>query len=119
MSGSPIRSLIAALLAACFALVTTAGSTMPGCPGQGGGATPGQHHAHGHSEGGPGSPSGASTCVVHLCCAQMALPATAATGGEHHLELPQDPGAAPAVTHRAARAPHTLPFAHAPPVRPS
>src|SRR5829696_5789879 len=111
MSGSPMRSLIAALLAACFALVTTAGSMMPGCPGQGGEATPGQHHSHGHSDGGPGVPAGASTCVVHLCCAQMALAVTAASGGEHRLEMPRGPSVAPAVTYGAPRAPHTLPFA--------
>ncbi len=108
-----VRSLVSTVVAVCFALVSTAGTTMPGCPGQGGVAPPGQHASHGPSD--HDSSSGNQACVVHLCCAQMELPAASARGVERQVEQQAAGGFIRAVTTIAARPPHTLPFAHAPP----
>src|SRR4051794_11001519 len=72
MSKSLARSIVSAVLAACFALSVVSLDAMPGCATASAGqpAAVHGHSNHDHSNGAP--LSGAARCVVHLCCAHLA-----------------------------------------------
>jgi hypothetical protein len=106
-----VRSLVSAVVAACFYLGGVAGSGMSGC-------APSQGHDHGATHGHPGQggqSSGGTHCVVHLCCADMAPQPPVALGTVPMGAATRDAalGATAAVSTR--RPAYSLPFAHAPP----
>ena len=113
MGSSLARSVVCAVVAACFALSALTLGAMPGC------STPahdtpahGQSASHGHPQG--GLPSGAH-CSVHLCCANLATPVVATLDMGRSLPAVQADGFAPVSPVSQSRPPHFLPFAHAPP----
>ncbi len=106
-----VRSLVSAVVAACFYLGGVAGSGMSGC------ALP-QGHGHGATHGHPGQggqSSGGTHCVVHLCCADMAPEPPVALGTVPLGPAGRDAGLAATATVFIGRPAHSLPFAHAPP----
>jgi hypothetical protein len=110
-----VRSLVSAVVAACFAFIATASGAMPGCSGQAGVADHAQHGPPSHPGGHHNAPAGGQGCVVHLCCAHLDVPAPATLGGEQVIELHASPGFVPSASIPATPTPHALPFAQAPP----
>jgi hypothetical protein len=110
-----VRSLLSAVVAACFAFIASASGAMPGCTGQAGVADHAQHGSPTH----PGShhhmPAGRQACVVHVCCAHLIAPAPTAPSGEDVITLHAASGFVPAADLPATPTPHALPFAQAPP----
>jgi hypothetical protein len=110
-----VRSLVAAVLAACFAFIASASGAMPGCSGQ---ASVAEHAGHG-SPAQPGGhhhvPAGRQVCVVHVCCAHLYAPASAILGVERVIALHAASGFVPSADVPVTPTPHALPFAQAPP----
>ena len=109
-----VRSLVSALVAACFAFIATTSGAMPGCAGQAGVADHAQHGSPapgGHHH----MPAGRQACVVHVCCAHLNATAPTALGGEQVFALHAAPGLLPSADIPATPTPHALPFAQAPP----
>jgi hypothetical protein len=124
MHRSLVRSLLSAGLTACFALSVLAWGGMPTCAvADPGGTAAGTEHAahrgdvsHRHSHGQHGAPGG-RVCLVHLCCAHLALqPSTPSSAGRLAV-ISADSGFAAVPVVGGSRPPHSLPFAHAPPAR--
>jgi hypothetical protein len=109
-----VRSLVSTIALTCFALIATAGGALPGCPTPGV-ASHAQHELPGHQDGQHGAPDGRQACVVHLCCAHLALPSAAALAGERLVDLQLASGCLPTSDRTATRPAHVLPFAQAPP----
>lgn len=106
-----VRSLVSAVVAACFYLGGVAGSGMSGC-------APPQGHDHGATHGQPdqgGQSSRGTHCVVHLCCADMAPQPPVALGTVPLGPAIRDVGLAATAAVSTERPAHSLPFAHAPP----
>jgi hypothetical protein len=106
-----VRSLVSAVVAACFYLGGVAGSGMSGC-------APSQGHDHGATHGHPGQggqSSGGTHCVVHLCCADMAPQPPVALGTVPMGAATRDAGLGATAAVSTRRPAHSLPFAHAPP----
>jgi hypothetical protein len=110
-----VRSLVSAVVTACFAFIATASGAMPGCSWQASVADHAQHGSPVHSDGHHHVPAGRQACVVHVCCAHLYAPATATLGGEHVIALHAASGFVPAAGVPATPTPHALPFAQAPP----
>ena len=66
-----VRSLVSAVVAACFAFIATASGAMPGCSGQAGVADHAQHGSPAQPGGHHHMPAGRQACVVHVCCAHL------------------------------------------------
>src|SRR3954464_5803964 len=112
------RSVLAAILAACFALSAFTWGSMPGCVQQPG--TSSAHAAHDHSAHGmhsSGVPA-ANQCSVHVCCIQL-VGAPSEPGSSGHLTSAQQ-GSGPAATGFGLLRPlHTVPFPPGPPHSPA
>jgi hypothetical protein len=109
-----VRSLVSAVVAACFAFFASAGGAMPGCSGAGV-ADHAQHGSPAHPGGHHHAPPGSPACVVHLCCAHLHVPTPATLGGERVIALHAASGFVPSTDIPATPTPHALPFAQAPP----
>lgn len=117
-----VRSLLSGIFTACFTLSVLTWGSMATCAVAGlEGTAAGAEHAvhgspasHGHSHGQHQTP-GHRTCVVHLCCAHLALQPSAPAVAGRIAVTSADPGFIAAAAVRAVRPPHSLPFAHAPP----
>ena len=111
------RSVLAAILAACFALSAFTWGLMPGCVQQAGTSAHAAHvhAAHGmHSSGSPAS----NQCSVHLCCIQLSgTPSEAASVGQ--LTSTQQNSGPVGTGVVLLRPSHTLPFAQGPPHSPA
>ena len=112
------RSVLAAILAACFTLSAFTWGSMPGCVQQAG--TSAAHAAHVHNAQGmhsTGSPA-SNHCTVHLCCIQLSgTPSEPGSAGQ--LTSAQQ-GTGPTATGFVLLRPsHTLPFAQGPPHSPA
>lgn len=108
------RSLISAVVAACFALSAISWGRPADCAGPM--PTAGQHqgqHDRSHHHG--QSPVG-QACTVHLCCAHAAPGARATLAAERFGEIPAARGFIGGTAIPSARSAHTLPFAQAPPL---
>jgi hypothetical protein len=110
-----VRSLVSAVVAACFAFFASAGGAMPGCSGPASAADHAQHGSSGHPDGHHHVPAGRQACVVHVCCAHLNVPTPATLGGEQVIALHAASGFVPSADLPAAITPHALPFAQAPP----
>jgi hypothetical protein len=110
-----VRSLVSAVVAACFAFIATASGAMPGCSGQAGVGEHAQHGSPAHPGGQHQMPAGRQACVVHVCCAHLYAPASATLGGEHVIALHAASGFTPSADVPTTPTPHALPFAQAPP----
>jgi hypothetical protein len=110
-----VRSLVSAVVAACFAFIATAGGAMPGCSGQAGVTEHAQQGSPAHPDGQHHVPAGRQACVVHVCCAHLYAPASATLGGEDVIALHAASGFVPSADVPATPTPHALPFAQAPP----
>ncbi len=114
---SMTRSLVSALVAACFALSAVTWGAMPGCatPGHAAGShTAGHHDSQGHS-GSPGQVPDEPECFVHLCCIHLATHPEPSQSAER-FTTPDDASGFLAKQRVAVGRPsHSLPFAHAPP----
>ncbi len=107
-----VRSLVSAVVAACFAL-SAAGWVGPReCASHP--ATPAHGHQQQHEHHQQQSPAG-QACAVHLCCAHLAPEAPASLAAERLTEARAHAGLDPAAAIVARRPAHALPFAHAPP----
>ena len=115
-----VRSLLSAALTACFALSVVTWGSMATCAswkGMAAGAGHGAHRdqaSHRHSHGQHGAP-GDRTCLVHLCCAHLALQPSAPSIAGRLAVTSSDPGFTPRPAIGVSRPEHSLPFAHAPP----
>jgi hypothetical protein len=110
-----VRSLVSAVVAACFAFIATASGAMPGCSGPASVTDHAQHGSPLHPDGHHHVPAGRQVCVVHVCCAHLYAPASATVGGEHVILLDAASGFVPSADLTATPTPHALPFAQAPP----
>ena len=114
MSKTLCRALCSAALLACFAFSAVTLGAMPGCA-----PTPAQSAAAGHSGHQDahhhGSTPASSHCVIHLCCANVALTATVGFPGARSAPAPQGFGFRAVAAITPILAAHILPFAHAPP----
>jgi hypothetical protein len=110
-----VRSLVSAVVAACFAFIATASGAMPGCSGQAGVADHAQHGSPAQPGGHHHMPAGRQACVVHVCCAHLTVTAAATLGDEQVFALHAAPGFLPSANVPATPTPHALPFAQAPP----
>jgi hypothetical protein len=110
-----VRSLVSAVVAACFAFIASAGGAMPGCSGQAGVADQAEHGSPVHPGGQHHMPAGRQACVVHVCCAHLYAPASATLGVERVIALHAASGFVPSADVQATPTPHALPFAQAPP----
>jgi len=112
------RSVLAAILAACFALSAFTWGSMPGCVQQAGTSathTAHVHNAHGmHSSGSPAS----TQCSVHLCCMQLSG-TPSETGSVGQLTSAQQNSGPVGTGFVLLRPSHTLPFAQGPPHSPA
>jgi len=110
-----LRSLLSAALTACFALSALTWGSMATCAIAGAEhGAPGDHASHRHSHGPHGAP-GNQACLVHLCCAHLAVqPSTPSVVGRLAVTS-SDPGFTPGPAIGVSRPAHSLPFAHAPP----
>jgi hypothetical protein len=110
-----VRSLVSAVLTACFAVMASTGGAMPACSGSGDAASHAQHAFPGHTGGHHGAPAGSQGCVVHLCCAHLLHPSPAGLAGQRLVALDAAPGFVPSADLTVSPTPHALPFAQAPP----
>ena len=116
------RSVLSAVVAACFALSAFSWGSMPGCAAPA--STPAAHGGHEHGgqhdhSGRAGTLPGTNQCSVHLCCLQVAGP-TPETSARARLSNPaRAPGLVAANLFVPLRPSHSLPFAHAPPSTPA
>jgi hypothetical protein len=112
------RSVLSACLTVCFAMSVVGWGSMPGCTLTGAVADHGVAHAgdtgHRHSHGQSHAP-GRQVCVVHHCCAHLALQPSTPSAGERFAEASTITGFTSASAVVAVRVAHVLPFAHAPP----
>lgn len=113
-----LRSSIALLATACFALSAITWGSMPGCARTA--DQPGVHgeHGTGHSHDKASDPAhrpAATQCVVHLCCAQAGTPARDMSSHVRTAVAELTVASAPLTHFFLTRSAHVLPFAHAPP----
>ena len=109
-----VRSLVSAVVAACFALSVASWGRPPECASHA--VAPG-HHQGSHAPSGQHDQRPASqTCTVHLCCAHLAHEPPAALAAERLADAPAAAGFIGATTAPVTRPAHALPFAHAPPL---
>jgi hypothetical protein len=108
----PVRSLLSAVVAVCFALAVTSWGRPPECASHT--ASSSHDASHDGQRGHDHAPAGQG-CAVHLCCAHLAPEAPAALAADRLGEMPADAGFAAASAVVAHRPEHVLPFAHAPP----
>jgi hypothetical protein len=109
------RSVISAVVAACFALGAITWGAMPECPVPGSSSQHLAVHGHGsHSHAHGAELRGVPHCP-HLCCANLATPViVGGVAGRLFSEF-RSPGLIALTTTPAVRPPHSLPFAHGPP----
>lgn len=113
-----VRSLLSALVTTCFALSAITWGSMPGCVSAGVPAHAAHQHQHGTAGDHPAHPGdlpGAIQCFVHLCCIQLATPASAAFALNRISAPEASSGLVAASLFIPIRPSHILPFAHAPP----
>jgi hypothetical protein len=110
-----VRSIVSTLVAACFALSAASWGRPSVCASHTAGA---EHHEGSHDRSHDhGTRPASLTCTVHLCCAHhLALQPSAAPAADQFGEVPSTTGLTAATAVAALRLPHTLPFAHAPPL---
>lgn len=110
-----VRSVMSAVVAACFALGAITWGAMPACPAGSNAqhaSAHGQESSHGHSHG--AELPGAVHCP-HLCCANLATPLVSTVAAGRLVAEYQNPGLAARTVAQVSRPPHSLPFAHGPP----
>jgi hypothetical protein len=111
-----VRSLVSAVVVACFAFIATTSGAMPGCSGQAGVADHAHHGSPVNSGGGHHHmPAGRQACVVHVCCAHLNVTGATTLGGGAVFALHAAPGFLPSAEIPGTPTPHALPFAQAPP----
>jgi hypothetical protein len=113
MLKSLVRSVLSAVIAACFALSALTLGAMPGCVTTANNTGHGHSASHSHQEGGH-LPSTAH-CSVHLCCANLATPVVPALAFGRSFAAHQASGFAAVSSRPESRPAHFLPYAHAPP----
>jgi hypothetical protein len=109
-----VRSLVSVVVAACFALSATSWGRPLDCAGHS--SSTGQHQGPQDPSHHHGQPPAGQACAVHLCCAHVTPGARTTLAAERLGEIAAARGFAVARVILAARSPHTLPFAQAPPL---
>jgi hypothetical protein len=114
LGSSLARSVVCAVVAACFALSALTYGATPVCsmPAH---DTPAHGHSASHSHQQGGQLPGAAHCSVHLCCANLATPVVSSLALGRSFAAHQANGFDPVSSRPESRPAHFLPFAHAPP----
>jgi hypothetical protein len=108
-----VRSLVSAVMAACFALSVASWGRPAECAGHS--IAAGHHDSHDPSGRHHEHPSGRG-CAVHLCCAHLVLESPVALAADRLADAAATAGVTAAPGVPLTRPAHVLPFAQAPPV---
>jgi hypothetical protein len=116
-----LRSFLALLVTASFALGAATLGAVSRCDNQPSSAGHIQHEhgaAPGHSQS-PEKGLGTIQCLVHLCCIQLVTPTAAQISPDRLSSPAASPGFRVVNSIVPVRPSHSLPLAHAPPASPS
>jgi hypothetical protein len=108
-----VRTLVSAVVSACFALSVANWGRPAVCASHA--LTGSGHHQGSHPAGKHDQPA-SQTCAVHLCCAHLSAEPPTALAADRLSGAPTSTGLTAATAIPAARPAHALPFAHAPPL---